>query len=481
LKSGLRALFCAAEIYPMAKTGGLGDVAAALPAALREAGTDIRLLMPAYRSALASVTDAAPVQVLGDINGCGPTDVLLGSAPQTGLPVYLIRNQRLFERDGGPYHDARGRPWPDNAERFAVLCRAAAAVATDGPGGWRPELVHVNDWHTALIPSVLGALGAPVASVLTIHNAAYQEPLTADMQERLGIPTGRGELHAATPSFLSAGIAAADRLTTVSPTYAKEIQTPQFGCGLERLLAARAAVLRGILNGIDVAVWNPHTDEHIAQRYSERDLSGKAGCKRALCAEMGLAPDSRKPLLACVSRLTPQKGLDVLLAVLPQLLAADLSFVVLGTGDRALESGFTKLAERHPGCLAVRIAYDEALAHRIVAGADLFVMPSRFEPCGLNQMYSQRYGTIPIVHPVGGLADTVRDAADGDAGGEGTGFFIAGLSPAKLAATASTAVRWYHDTPAWQQLQRNGMKQDFSWKEPARAYADVYRAALRSG
>ncbi len=479
MTAGKRVLFAAAEIFPMAKTGGLGDVAAALPVALRDAGTDIRLLMPAYPSALAVVRDVKLVRSLGDLQGCGPTDLLLGMTPDTSLPIYLVRNNRLFYRGGTPYHDPSGQLWQDNAQRFALLSAAAAALALEGDDGWRPQLVHANDWHTALIPALVTSQASP-RSVLTIHNAAYQETLDAMQAERFGVAGVTRDLAGAAQSFLSIGIATANLLTTVSPTYALEIQTPEFGYGLERLISKRAADLRGILNGIDVTVWNPASDVQLAARYDKTDLTGKSECKQALLAEMRLSLEPASPLIASVSRLTSQKGLDLLLDCLPQLLSSGVGFVLLGTGDPHLEASFAALAQRFPQSTAVRIAYDEALAHRIVAGADMFVMPSRFEPCGLNQMYSQRYGTVPIVHAVGGLADTVADAASPQ-GRPPTGFWVSALSATGLAAAIDRAANSYRNRGAWSRLQRNGMNQDFSWAASAREYLRVYEDAFRNG
>lgn len=477
----LRVLFAAAEIFPMAKTGGLGDVAAALPAALYEAGVDVRLVMPAYPRAVAAVREPRLVQTLGGLSGESTTDLLLGTTPASSLPIYLVRDQALFERAGGPYQDDHGSVFPDNAQRFATLCAAVATLAHAGEAAWRPDIIHLNDWHTGLVPAFLRAAGIDrVPSVLTIHNAAYQEPLRPEQVERFGIAGFQPDLHGAAASFLSLGIAGATRLTAVSPTYAAEIQTPEFGRGLERLIAARVADLQGILNGIDVALWNPQTDEHIAARYNANDLAGKAACKRALLAEVGWEATA-DPLLACVSRLTPQKGLDILLECLPQLLADGMQFVLLGTGDPELEAGLRSLAQRYPASMAVRIDYDEAMAHRIIAGADIFIMPSRFEPCGLNQMYSQRYGTIPVVHAVGGLADTVREVRSAAQSADATGFAIETLSQASLAEAVTAAASYYRDSGSWRRLQRNAMAVDFSWARSARAYRRVYEAAFSSG
>jgi starch synthase len=470
-----RVLFVASEIFPMAKTGGLGDVAGALPAALARVGVDVRLMMPAYPSALQIVKGLAVSHHFDDVAGFGPIDILAGRTP-SGLRVWLVFSRALYERPGDPYHDQDGNEWPDNLERFALLCQAAARIATQA-GEWRPSIVHLNDWHTALVPSLLGAMPQPhPASLLTIHNAMYQGEAPQKKLREFGVPAERLErLGSGKLSFLALGIQEASLLNAVSPTYAREIQTPEFGCGLEDLFAARSRDLCGILNGVDYEVWDPRNDANIAHNYSERNLAGKAACKAALLEELNLDRTMTAPLIGVVSRLTRQKGLDLLTRSAEHVLTAGARLAVLGVGEKAIEQSFRDLATRHPDRVAVRIQFDESLAHRIVAGADLFAMPSRFEPSGLNQMYSLRYGTVPIVTAVGGLADSVTDSGErGIAEGVTTGFVLTDFSPDAFAAAVRKAVSLFASRHIWQALQRNGMRQDFSWDRSAKAYAALY-------
>ncbi len=459
----------------MAKTGGLGDVAAALPAALAAGGADVRLMMPGYPSALAQVRGLAIDRHYDDLAGFGAVDLLIGRAPGSDLRIWLVLCRRLYERPGGPYHDEYGAEWRDNLDRFALLSQAAAAVATSGE--WRPDIVHANDWHTGLIPSLLTAsTSARPATLLTIHNAFYQGEATLKQLRSFGLPLerlqrfGSGKL-----SFLSLGVQEADLLSAVSPTYAQEIQTPEFGFGLEDLFAARSRELTGILNGVDYQLWDPRNDPLVAHKYGELNLAGKLACKAALLEEVHLDPGQHAPLLAIVSRLTWQKGLDLVVKSAEQLLAAGARVVVLGVGEAPLEQGFRELAARHPDRVAACIMYDEAFAHRILAGADIFLMPSRFEPCGLNQMYSLRYGTVPVVAAVGGLADSVVDAGErGIADNTTTGFSVRESSVTAFSAAARKAIALYPNRLLWQALQRNGMRQDFSWDRAARAYRGLY-------
>ncbi|MBV8163472.1 MAG: glycogen synthase GlgA [Candidatus Eremiobacteraeota bacterium] len=478
MSGDLRVLFCASEIFPMAKTGGLGDVAAALPAALARMGVDVRLLMPAYPSALEHVRGLAVERHFDDLAGFGAVDFLAGRTP-SGLRIWLVFCRRLYERAGGPYTDEFGADWPDNLERYALLCQAATHIAA-APTDWQPQLLHANDWHTALVPNLLAARDVNIPTLLTIHNAWYQGEATYAQLRAFGLPAerlqriGSGKL-----SFLSLGVQAAATLTAVSPTYAEEIQTSDFGYGLEDLFAARSRDLTGILNGVDYEVWNPALDKHVAQTYDERRLAGKSACKAGLLQEMALDRDQHAPLVGIVSRLTWQKGLDLVIERAADLLDAGARMVVLGEGDQKLERGFRDLASRHPSRVAARIGYDEALAHRIIAGADIFVMPSRFEPCGLNQMYSLRYGTVPVVAAVGGLADSVVDFGEqGVAAGLTTGFRHEADSAIAFSDAARKAVALYRDRPLWQALQRNGMRQDFSWDVSARAYLTRYRSLV---
>ncbi|MBC5805842.1 MAG: glycogen synthase GlgA [Candidatus Eremiobacter antarcticus] len=485
-----RVLFVASEIFPLAKTGGLGDVSAALPAALIKLGADVRLLMPAYRGVLRQVPDARLIADIDDLAGFGRVRVLLGSAPGSGVPLYLVVSVPLYGRPGEPYHDEAGDIWPDNDERFALLCHAALAIARSNDGAsdpWQPDIMHCNDWHTALVPALVnaqrgdGPAGAapPVRTLLTIHNAAYQGPVSAQQLHEFGLSTSADSSAQGDTSFLALGIQHANRLTTVSPTYAKELQTREFGCGLETLIAARAADFTGILNGVDYSVWDPSHDAALPAAYDALDPQGKAACKRALLQELGLSDDMETPLLAVVSRLTAQKGLDMLVEASGDLLAKAVNLVVLGSGDAGLEAAFRALAADHPAQVAVRLEYDERLAHLIMAGADIFLMPSRFEPCGLNQMYALRYATVPVIHAVGGLADTIVDADDESVeAGSGTGFVFRRPSANDFMSAIARALLMRENTPAWRRLQSNGQAQDFGWEKAARQYLGIYRELI---
>lgn len=475
-------LFAVAELAPWVKTGGLADVAAALPAALRAAGIDARILVPAYpgvREALRGSRVAAEVTRPG---GAFPPALLLSGATPTGVSVLAIDCPALYARAGDPYCDAAGREWPDNHLRFGLLSRIAALTALGLPGlGWAPHVLHCNDWHTGLAPAYLHFAGAAnVRSVFTIHNIAYQGVFPRDTLEQLALPPRAfamdGVEYHGKLSFLKAGIQYADALTTVSPTHAGEIQGEQIGFGLGGLLRQRAAVLTGILNGLDTEQWDPATDMHLAQRYDSETLEAKTANKLALQRRLQLPETDEIPLLGVVSRLTHQKGLDLLLAIAGKVGNLPAQLVVLGSGDKALERRFAALGRTRRDRCAVVIGFDEALAHQIEAGADIFVMPSRYEPCGLNQMYSLRYGTPPVVHATGGLVDTVIDCDETTfAAGTANGFVFADLTPLSLFAALRRAVSLWHAHGQWRQLQQNGMRLDFSWRVGAQRYLDLYR------
>jgi starch synthase len=481
-----RILMAASEIYPLAKTGGLADVLGALPSALRDLGADLRLLLPAYPSALDAVRDANVVANLGEVCGVQGVRILAGRTPDTGLPVWLVDCPALYRRPGSPYQDASGEDWPDNWLRFGVFCHVVAWCARASHVlDWRPDVVHCHDWQTGLIPLLLrrGDGAHRAHTLFTLHNAAFHGSFEIDTARRLGIaqdllhPDGvefYGKL-----SFLKAGVRYADKLSTVSPRYAREICTPEFGCGLDGLYAARAGDLTGILNGIDTALWNPATDSSLAACFSASNSAGKRLCKAALQREFRLAEAPAPPLLAFVARLTTQKMADVVLDRLPAMFTRhpDLQCVVLGRGERLFEDGFARLQPHFPGRLGVRIGYSEALAHRIQAGADILLHGARFEPCGLTQMHAMRYGTVPIVRGVGGLAETVIDA-DMDIPGPlaSTGFVFAEASGEAMDAALDRCLRTYREAPtAWHTLQTRAMLGDFGWARSARAYIDLYQ------
>lgn len=478
----LAILFATSEMAPWVKTGGLGDVAAALPAALRRAGHDIRVLLP-YYPALAAAFPAA--RVVAELPSLAPQlpAARLREASAGDLPLLLIDCPLLYDRPGNPYLDANAHDWPDNVWRFGLLSRIAALLGQPGnPLGWQADVVHANDWQAALAPAWLHYEGG-AASVVTVHNIAFQGCFGRDSLDGLGLPGHAwrfdGVEYHGTLSFLKAGLQLASQISTVSPTYAREIQDEHFGYGLAPLLRHRADALRGILNGVDTDIWNPADDPALCAPYAANRLAAKRRNKAALQAEMGLSAVDDRPLFGVISRLTQQKGLDLLLTVaagLPQLPA---QLVVLGSGDKTMEAGFRELAARFPDEIAVRIGFDEALAHRIEAGADSFIMPSRFEPCGLNQMYSLRYGTPPIVRATGGLADTVVDVNTATlADRTANGFVLDSDTPHALWLAMTRVAETWRDRGLWQRIQQNGMRRDFSWKHAADDYLNLYRDAL---
>ena len=461
------------EAAPFAKTGGLADVVGSLPAALRSYGDEVAVVIPRYES----IDLKNALRVWDDlVVHLGPASypVSIYRAPAE-YPVYLVDCPPLFDRTG--FYGESGVDYPDNHIRFAVFCRAALSVARFL---FRTDIFHCHDWQTGLVPAYLRTTfaGDPTflgcRTLFTIHNLGYQGlfPRTVLAEVALDPAVYRpdGMEFFGQVSYLKAGIEFADAVSTVSPTYAREIQTPEFGFGMDVRLRARASVLSGILNGVDYADWSPSADAHIAARYSAQDLSGKAACKRQLLEEFGLPPAAiGRPLLGIVSRFTPQKGADILAEIAARIVAEDVYLVALGTGDAEYEDLFHRMQEEHPGRIAVRIGFDDVLAHRIEAGADIFLMPSRYEPCGLNQIYSLRYGTVPVVRATGGLDDTIE---------EGTGFKFAEYSGDAFLEAVRAAVRAFEDQAAWRRMMLRGMAKDFSWKTSAAAYSELYRRLL---
>ena len=477
----MRVLHVAAEAHPLVKTGGLADVLGALPQALQaQADMQTRLLLPGWPAVLQGVTDLRPVAALGPSFGAARVALLLGGMPGSGLPVYVIEAPLLFDRLGNPYHDAAGQAWPDNLQRFGLLGWVAAQLAAGGlDPQWQPQLVHAHDWHAGMACAYLKAHSARTASVFTVHNLAYQGLFPHQDSALLGLSSrfmsSAGLEYHGQLSFMKAGLKFADGLTTVSPTYAREITTPAFGCGLDGVLRGRADALTGVLNGIDEQLWNPASDPALAHPYGLDDLGGKALCKSALQAEVGLSVDAAAPLVLALSRLTEQKGLDLLLEALPMLLSQGAQLVVQGTGDPALESAFLAAAQDHPGQVAVFIDYNEDRAHRLIAGADLIVVPSRYEPCGLTQLYGLRYGTLPLVCSTGGLADTVVSQGAAASGqGAANGFSFARPTLAALTDGLLRALAGWRNPVLRRTLQHNGMSQDFSWTASARQYRALY-------
>jgi starch synthase len=480
----MQVLFATAEAYPLAKTGGLADVSGALPLALRRLGVDVRLLLPAYPRAYLRVENARIAAKIPPALGVDDATLIAGKFPDADLPVYLIDSPQLFRRNGGLYQDETGKEWPDNPLRFAFLAHVGREIAMGRLGlDFKPDLVHANDWHAGLLPLYLTLeRGERPATIFTTHNMAFQGNCPADWLERLGIPPalyspGGIEFYGHI-SFLKAGLRYADRVTTVSPTYAREILTPAFGCGMEGVLTERGEDFSGILNGIDENLWNPGADPVLPRPYRETDISGKRVCKAALQAEFGLNIDPETPVFGFVSRLTHQKMADVVLEVLPWLTEQGAQFVVVGEGDPAMEAAFEAARERFAGNVAVIIGYDEPLAHKLQAGCDILLAPARFEPCGLTQLYALRYGTLPIVRRTGGLADTVVDAtATSIADRSATGFVFDEPTPADLTEAVNRAQSLYREPLIWRRLQLQAMAQDYSWTSSATQYAALYSAA----
>ncbi len=489
MEEHLRILFVSAEVSPFARTGGLGDVVGALPSALAAQGYEVRVVMPLYQG----VRDRAFVMTpliealrtplaFGERTARVWQSVLDTNNETQPVPVYLIEQDDYFARPG-LYGDASG-DYADNPVRFIFFCRAALALTERL--AWFPHVIHCHDWHTGLVPAYLRFLPGvdrrltTAAAVFTIHNLAYQGIFPAAVLGQTGLPPRlfqpAGMEFYGNINFMKAGILYADVLTTVSPTYAEEICTPEFGYGLDGVLRARRAALTGILNGVDYKIWDPATDPALAARYHVDDLTGKTACKTALLRRFGLLDDPEIPLCSMITRLAEQKGVDLVANALERLFALDVNCIILGSGDRSYEERFSSLARRYPDRLGLRLGFNETLSHQIQAGSDCLLMPSRFEPCGLTQLYAMRYGAIPIVRATGGLRDTV--APFDPVTRQGTGFVFAEPTSEALLGAVRTAVAVFADKAAWRQLQRNAMAQDFSWERAAQQYIEVYQRAV---
>ncbi len=476
----LNVLSAVSEIFPLIKTGGLADVAGALPGALVAEQVRMVTLIPGYPVVLDALAGAGVVQTLPDLFG-GPARLLSGRAGT--LELLAIDAPHLYARPGNPYVGPAGNDWSDNALRFAALSSVAARFGTGAIDAFVPDVVHAHDWQAGLAAAYLHyAPMRRVGTVMTVHNLAFQGVFPRSLLAALALPPQSFQLDGVefhgSISFLKSGLAFSDMITTVSPTYAAEIRTPETGMGLDGLLRARAGRVRGILNGIDDTVWNPATDALIAARFDERHLAPRGANKAAVQTRFGLE-DGDGLLFGVVSRLSWQKGLDMLLAALPTLIGAGAQLVLLGSGDRALEEEFTKAAARHAGRVGCQMGYDEGLAHLIQAGSDALLVPSRFEPCGLTQLCALRYGTLPVVARVGGLADTVIDSNEmAVAEGLGTGVQFAPVTQGMLEAAILRTADLWRDRRTWRRLQRNAMGTDVSWRRPARRYAELYREVL---
>ena len=474
----MRVLSLGSEVYPLVKTGGLADVLGALPSALAAEDVAMRVLVPGYPAVMAKLGDARPVLDIPDLFGGAAR--ILADEP-AGLPVFALDAPHLYARPGNPYTAPNGTDWPDNAQRYAALCRAAALIARGAIGGFVPDVVHAHDWQAGLLPAYLhyDGLAAP-PSVMTVHNLAYQGQFSAHLLGALGLPPQAyaidGVEYYGSIGFLKAGLFFADAITTVSPRYAAEIATPEGGMGLDGLIRARAATLHGILNGLDTETWNPATDTALMARYNAESLDARTANRQALQARMGLRPHGDALLLGVVSRLAGQKGIDLVVETLPVLDELGAQLVVLGTGEAAIEQALIAAATARPGQVAVSIGFEETLAHLIQAGADAILVPSRFEPCGLTQLAAQRYGAIPIVSRVGGLVDTVIDANPvALAANAATGIQFSPTTAPALAAAIRHAATFHADPATWQRMQRNAMTLDLSWHRPAQHYARLYR------
>lgn len=464
----MRILFVTSEIHPLIKTGGLADVSASLPAALQALGMDIRILIPGYPGVLSGMKDACECASLPEGR------LFSASMPDTGVPIFAI-DHPLYHREGNPYVDELGFDWPDNAARFGLLSKTAALLSSENsPIDWKPEIMHGNDWQSGLAPAFMHFSGSRVKSMMTIHNLAFQGNFSPEWVRKLGLPAFSYAMHGVEfhghLSFLKAGLYYSNAITTVSPSYAVEIQTPEMGCGMEGLLRWRRHEVHGILNGIDLSEWSPESDTYLTVNYDASRLDAKTVIKRELQGLLGLEQRDDAPLLGIVSRLTYQKGLDLVNDCADALFEQGAQLVVLGAGESGMEQYFQKLAQEYPGKCASTIGYDEALAHKIMAGADIFLMPSRFEPCGLNQMYGMRYGTPPIVRKTGGLADSVTD-------GE-TGFVFEKADGNSLSSAVSRALACYRNPEAFRRIQQNGMRQDFDWRNSANSYLALYESML---
>ncbi|MDY6941675.1 MAG: glycogen synthase GlgA [Pseudomonadota bacterium] len=477
-----KVLFVTSEMHPWIKTGGLADVAAGLPAALKALGHDVRVLLPAYGDILAQ--DHAFRAVPG-FRAPEPEEVsLITPAKSDGGPkVWLLKAPGFSDRRGNPYHDGGGNDWPDNASRFNTLAKIAADIAGNRAGlKWQPDVIHCNDWQTGLTPVWMFLRRINVPVVFTIHNLHYRGLFPRSCLETLHLPSWLDHADAlefyGNISFIKGGLVFADLLNTVSPTYAAEIQSPEMGHGLDGLLAHRSNDLSGILNGIDHDLWNPQQDPLLTTTYDVDHLEGKAIAKTDLQREVGLEPRTDIPLVGLIARLVPQKGIDILIEALPGIMDFPAQMVVLGSGEAHMEWLLNEAAQRYPGRLAVRVGFDEGLAHRIEAGTDMFLMPSRFEPCGLNQLYSLRYGTLPIVHRCGGLADSVINTNPTTLeSGHATGFVFDEPSPGALYHAVERAVGLYRQPEIWRGIVRNAMQQDFGWSRSAQEYVAYYRRA----
>jgi starch synthase len=476
----MQVLSVASEVYPLVKTGGLADVAGALPLALAGHRVAVKTLLPGYPAVMHAIGSGEPVFETDDLLGERARVI---EARHQGLDLLILDCPAFFDRPGGPYLDATGKDHPDNWRRFAALSKAGALVAQGGLRGWRPDVVHVHDWQAALVPVYMRyAVEPEIPTLITIHNIAFQGQFGAEIFPGMGLPPHAfsidGVEYFGGVGYLKAGLQASWAISTVSPSYAEEILTPEFGMGLEGLLNHRSADLTGIVNGIDADVWNPQTDPHLKSHYGIGSLKQRLANRKAVGERFGLSPGNG-PLFCVISRLTWQKGMDLLAEVLDDLVHLGARIAVLGSGDAALENAFHAAAERHPGSVSLVTGYDEPLSHLMQAGCDGIIIPSRFEPCGLTQLYGLRYGCVPIVARTGGLNDTVIDASPAAlAAKAATGVSFGPVTSPNLLRALRRAVRLYQEPKVWTDMQKQGMKSDISWNMSAGLYAALYSDLL---
>ncbi|SOC84575.1 starch synthase [Ensifer adhaerens] len=478
----MKVLSVASEIYPLIKTGGLADVAGALPLAMGHHGVEMRSLIPGYPAVMTKVGKTKKVATIPSLFGV-KANILF--ATHEGLELYILDAPDFFKREGGPYTDALGKDHPDNWKRFAALSLAAAEIAAGLISAWKPDLVHAHDWQAGLVPVYMRYGRAPeTPSVITVHNIAFQGQFSSAIFPELALPPEAysvdGIEYYGDVGYLKGGLQMAHAITTVSPTYAREIHQGEFGMGLEGLIRARASHVSGIVNGIDTAVWNPLADPMLAAPFSAKQLTKRAANREAVMRHFGLDGDG--PIFCVISRLTWQKGMDLLTEVAGDIVAQGGMLAILGSGDRALEGGLLQASYYHRGRIGVHVGYDEPLSHVMQAGCDAILIPSRFEPCGLTQLYALRYGCVPVVARTGGLADTVIDANEAAlSAGVATGFQFSNISADGLRQTLGRVFEVWHQPDTWRQLQKNGMKSDVSWDKSAAAYAALYAQLISKG
>ncbi|MEO3998493.1 glycogen synthase GlgA [Mesorhizobium sp. CAU 1732] len=475
----MQVLSVASEVFPLIKTGGLADVTGALPGALGGLGVAVRTMLPGYPSVMARLPKRP--KKIADYSDLFGGKARLLAAELDGLDLLILDAPHLFDRPGGAYGDPGGGDWPDNWKRFAAFSRAAADVALGAIPGWLPDIVHAHDWQAAMTLAYLRYDERPAPpSVMTVHNLAFQGQFAASIFGELGLPSAAmaldGVEYFGGVGFLKAGLQAASAITTVSPTYAREIRSPSFGMGLDGLIGLRANSLHGILNGIDTGQWNPETDPHLAARYTAKTLKARAANRQALEQRFSLDADG-SPLLCVVSRLTWQKGMDILVSQLDRMVGLGVRIAVLGSGDQALEGAFLAAAARHRGRVVTVIGYDEGLSHLLQGGTDAILIPSRFEPCGLTQLYGLRYGCVPVVARTGGLADTVIDANHAAvSAGVATGIQFEPDSGEALVEAIERLTRLFIDRDIWSGMQKRGMRADISWEASAKEYVSLFRS-----